>query len=82
MIYAEIFAGGEWGSDAVIIIETAPKEKRGILSGFLQSGFNFNFVIVSLVFFEAIDCNNYAIKGAELILILFEINAIIGSIII
>ena len=48
------FAGGEWGSGAVITMETAPKEKRGILSGFLQSGFNFGFVIASIVFFGAI----------------------------
>ncbi|MDH3656797.1 MAG: MFS transporter [Nitrosopumilus sp.] len=48
------FAGGEWGSGAVITMETAPKEKRGILSGFLQSGFNFGFVIASVVFFGAI----------------------------
>ena len=48
------FAGGEWGSGAVITMETAPKEKRGILSGFLQSGFNFGFVIASAVFFGAV----------------------------
>ncbi len=48
------FAGGEWGSGAVITMETVPKEKRGILSGFLQSGFNFGFVIASVVFFGAI----------------------------
>ena len=48
------FAGGEWGSGAVITMETAPKEKRGILSGFLQSGFNFGFVIASIVFFGAV----------------------------
>ncbi len=48
------FAGGEWGSGAVITMETVPKEKRGILSGFLQSGFNFGFVIASIVFFGTI----------------------------
>ncbi len=48
------FAGGEWGSGAVITMETAPKEKRGLLSGFLQSGFNFGFVIASVVFFGAV----------------------------
>ena len=48
------FAGGEWGSGSVITMETAPKEKRGILSGFLQSGFNFGFVIASIVFFGAV----------------------------
>ena len=48
------FAGGEWGSGAVITMETAPKEKRGILSGFLQSGFNFGFVLASVVFFATV----------------------------
>ena len=48
------FAGGEWGSGAVITMETAPKEKRGILSGFLQSGFNFGFVLASIVFFVTV----------------------------
>jgi MFS family permease len=48
------FAGGEWGSGAVITMETVPKERRGILSGFLQSGFNFGFVIASVVFFVAV----------------------------
>ena len=48
------FAGGEWGSGAVITMETTPKEKRGILSGFLQSGFNFGFVLASVVFFTTV----------------------------
>lgn len=48
------FAGGEWGSGAVITMETVPKEKRGILSGFLQSGFNFGFVMASVVFFGVV----------------------------
>ena len=48
------FAGGEWGSGAVITMETVPKEKRGILSGFLQSGFNFGFVLASVVFFATV----------------------------
>jgi MFS family permease len=44
------FAGGEWGSGAVITMETVPKKHRGLLSGFLQSGFNFGFVIAAIVF--------------------------------
>jgi MFS family permease len=48
------FAGGEWGSGTVITMETAPKHKRGLLSGFLQSGYNFGFVIASVVFQAAI----------------------------
>ncbi|HUT07114.1 MAG TPA: MFS transporter [Nitrosopumilaceae archaeon] len=48
------FAGGEWGSGAVITMETVPKKHRGLLSGFLQSGFNFGFVIAAIAFQFAI----------------------------
>ena len=44
------FAGGEWGSGTVITMETAPKSARGLLSGFLQSGFNLGFVIAAITF--------------------------------
>ncbi len=54
-IFAGIsFAGGEWGSGAVITMETVPKKHRGLLSGFLQSGFNFGFVIAAITFQFAI----------------------------
>lgn len=45
-----IFAGGEWGSGAVITMESVPKQRRGILSGFLQSGFSFGFLLASIAF--------------------------------
>lgn len=45
-----IFAGGEWGSGAVITIESVPKHKRGLLSGFLQSGFSFGFLLAAIAF--------------------------------
>ena len=45
------FAGGEWGSGAVITMETAPKSSRGLLSGILQSGYNFGFMMASIVYF-------------------------------
>jgi MFS family permease len=45
-----IFAGGEWGSGAVITMESVPKQKRGVLSGFLQSGFSFGFFLAALAF--------------------------------
>lgn len=48
------FAGGEWGSGTVITMETAPKKSRGLLSGFLQSGFNFGFVLASIAFQVAV----------------------------
>ena len=45
-----IFTGGEWGSGAVITMESVPKQKRGLLSGFLQSGFSFGFVLAAIAF--------------------------------
>ena len=45
-----IFAGGEWGSGAVLTIESIPKSKRGLLSGFLQSGFSFGFLLAAISF--------------------------------
>ncbi|MEX2348116.1 MAG: MFS transporter, partial [Nitrosopumilaceae archaeon] len=45
-----IFTGGEWGSGAVITMESVPKPKRGLLSGFLQSGFSFGFVLAAIAF--------------------------------
>ena len=44
------FAGGEWASGTVITMETSPKANRGLLSGFLQSGFNLGFVIASITY--------------------------------
>jgi MHS family proline/betaine transporter-like MFS transporter len=45
-----LFAGGEWASGAVITMETAPKSMRGFLSGFVQSGYTFGFLVASIVF--------------------------------
>lgn len=45
-----IFAGGEWGSGAVITIESISKQKRGLFSGFLQSGFSFGFLLAAIAF--------------------------------
>ncbi|MDC8437831.1 MAG: MFS transporter, partial [Candidatus Nitrosotenuis sp.] len=45
-----IFAGGEWGSGAVITIESSPKKMRGVLSGFLQSGFSFGFLLAAVAY--------------------------------
>ncbi len=45
-----LFAGGEWGSGAVISMESVPKISRGITSGFIQSGFPFGFLLASLTY--------------------------------
>lgn len=45
-----LFAGGEWASGAVLTMETAPRSARGLLSGFVQSGFTLGFLIASIVY--------------------------------
>ncbi|MDH2908063.1 MAG: MFS transporter [Candidatus Nitrosotalea sp.] len=45
-----LFAGGEWGSGAVISMESVPKSSRGVVSGFIQSGFPFGFLIASVTY--------------------------------
>lgn len=45
-----LFAGGEWGSGAVISMESVQKSSRGIVSGFIQSGFPFGFLIASVAY--------------------------------
>ncbi len=45
-----LFAGGEWGSGAVISMESVPKSSRGVISGFIQSGFPFGFLMASLTY--------------------------------
>lgn len=45
-----LFAGGEWGSGAVITMESVPKPARGITSGFIQSGFPFGFLLASITY--------------------------------
>jgi len=44
------FAGGEWGSGSVLTMESATKEKRGPMSGFLQGGFSLGFIMASISF--------------------------------
>ena len=44
------FAGGEWGSGAVLTMESATKDKRGVMSGFLQGGFSMGFIMASIAF--------------------------------
>ena len=44
------FAGGEWGSGTVISMESSPKPMRGLLSGFVQSGFTVGFLLASISF--------------------------------
>jgi MFS transporter, MHS family, proline/betaine transporter len=45
-----LFSGGEWASGSVITMEMMPKKTRGLLSGFVQSGYPFGFVLASFVY--------------------------------
>ena len=44
------FAGGEWGSGAVLTMESVVKKKRGMYSGLLQSGFSAGFLFAAIAF--------------------------------
>lgn len=45
-----LFAGGEWASGSVITMEMVPKKTQGLLSGFVQSGYLFGFVLASIMY--------------------------------
>jgi MFS family permease len=45
-----LFAGGEWASGSSITMESTPKSMRGLISGFLQSGYTFGFILASIIF--------------------------------
>ena len=40
--------GGEWGVGASLAMEAAPSRWRGILSGFVQSGYSFGYLLAGL----------------------------------
>jgi MFS transporter, SHS family, lactate transporter len=40
--------GGEWGVGASLAMESAPKRWRGILSGFLQSGYAYGYLLAAI----------------------------------
>jgi MFS transporter, SHS family, lactate transporter len=41
--------GGEWGVGASLAMEAAPKRWRGILSGILQGGYSFGYLLAAVV---------------------------------
>ena len=45
-----IFFGGEYAVGHTFAIEYAPQKKRGMIGGFIQSGFPLGYVLGSLVF--------------------------------
>lgn len=40
--------GGEWGVGASLAMESAPSKWRGVLSGFLQSGYSFGYLLAAV----------------------------------
>ena len=42
--------GGEWGVGASLAMESVPAERRGIISGLLQEGYAFGYLLAALVF--------------------------------
>jgi SHS family lactate transporter-like MFS transporter len=40
--------GGEWGVGASLAMESAPLKRRGVLSGFLQSGYSFGYLLAAI----------------------------------
>jgi len=44
------FFGGEYAVGHTFVIEHSPRERRGAIGGFIQSGFPLGYVIASLIF--------------------------------
>ena len=58
--------GGEWGLGASLMMETIPKESRGLASGVLQVGYPSGFLLASIVyglFFDAIGWRGMFVIG-------------------
>jgi SHS family lactate transporter-like MFS transporter len=47
MLYG-IGMGGEWGVGASLVMESAPKRLRGVLSGILQSGYSMGYLLAAV----------------------------------
>jgi SHS family lactate transporter-like MFS transporter len=47
--------GGEWGIGASLVMETIPPKTRGIISGLLQEGYAFGYLLASIVYYFLFD---------------------------
>lgn len=45
-----IAMGGEWGIGSALLMESIPNRSRGLMSGVLQAGYPFGYLLASLVF--------------------------------
>lgn len=43
--------GGEWGVGASLVMESVPTKKRGLLSGLLQEGYAFGFLLAAVAYY-------------------------------
>ena len=43
--------GGEWGVGASLVMESVPVKRRGLLSGLLQEGYAFGFLLAAAVYY-------------------------------
>lgn len=42
--------GGEWGVGASLALESVPEKRRGMISGFLQEGYAFGYLLAAIAF--------------------------------
>ncbi|HWW65272.1 MAG TPA: MFS transporter [Sphingomonadaceae bacterium] len=47
--------GGEWGIGASLVMETIPPGTRGLISGLLQEGYAFGYLLASVVYYLLFD---------------------------
>lgn len=43
--------GGEWGVGASLVMESVPSKRRGLISGLLQEGYAFGFLLAAAVYY-------------------------------
>ena len=58
-----LFAGGEYGNSAVIVVENAPKNRRGVWGALTQIGFPIGFILAAstyLIVLSIVGANNFA----------------------
>lgn len=44
--------GGEWGVGASLALESVPEKRRGMISGFLQEGYAFGYLLAAVAFWQ------------------------------
>jgi SHS family lactate transporter-like MFS transporter len=51
--------GGEWGIGASLVMESIPAKSRGWVSGFLQQGYAFGYLIAAVVYYSLFELIGY-----------------------